>query len=370
MTREIYMAAQLASASVWTIASLLPILKRTIRSPAGWTFTLFASSLAVYAIVDFFYLRASAAEEALLLVKVRSITVTLTALFLLLFSKWLVFKRKRSDLLLTVPSAAMLLVAWTSVTVSTVPTPWGFSPVRDMSFYVPWILYLYSYSLVGIGYLARGSSDLKRGFSAEYVKAVSFIVSIAGVLIAGLVGNIIFTLMGAQRAPLFSSLLVIPGVTMLIFLMPVTREGISNYVRKVIRSGSQVLQAFLVYHGGSLIASRSLDAHPAVDEDIFSAVLEAIQRFMKVSFPALGTGWLDAIDHGDLKILLERGRYCFLVLVTSGREDDLLRGEMKDVLARFEERNAKLLERWNGDPEELEGAREAVNLFFEMQKVF
>lgn len=296
--------------------------------------------------------------------------MTFAALLLLLFSRWLVYRRRRADLLLALPTVLMLALVWTSITVSTVPTSWGFSPVRNMTLYIPWILYLYGYALTGVLYLSRGATDLKKGFKMEYVKAFSFIVSIAGVLVAGLLGNIIFTLLEVRQIPLFSSLLVIPGVAMLIFLMPVTREGVSDYVRKAIKSRGQVLHAFLVYHGGSLIASRSLEGHPAVDEDIFSAVLEAIQRFIKVSFPALGSGWLDAIDHGELKILLERGEHCFLVLVTTGREDDLLRGEMKDVLARFEERNAARLENWNGDPEELVGAREAVNLFFDMTKVF
>ncbi|MCJ2520643.1 MAG: hypothetical protein LN412_06845, partial [Candidatus Thermoplasmatota archaeon] len=113
----------------------------------------------------------------------------------------------------------------------------------------------------------------------------------------------------------------------------------------------EIIHVFLVYIGGSLIASRSLEGQTVPDEDIFSAVLEAIQRFVKITIPAFGKGWLDAIDHGTLKILLERGKYCFLVLVTTGNQDDQLRGEVRDVLRRFEERNVEGLEQWNGDPD-------------------
>lgn len=348
----------------------MPILRKTIRSPAGWTFSLFALSLSLYAFLDFLYLQAVTPDAAHVLVRSRGVVISSTALFLLLFARWMTHKRRRVDLLLAGPTVLMSVLAWTSITPGVVGTEWGYAPIRDMGLYVPFIAYLYSYALAGVYYLARGSQDLKMGFRMEYVKAVSFIVSIAGVLVAGFLGNIIFTIIGARNVPLFSSLLVIPGVAMLIFLMPVTREDISAYIRKAVRARGQVLHAFLVYHGGSLIASRSLTVNPALDEDIFSAVLEAIQRFIKVTFPGLSTGWLDAIDHGDLKILLERGRHCFLVLVTTGREDDLLRGEMKDVLSRFEERNAGRLEDWSGDPQDLVGAREVVNLFFDLSKVF
>ncbi|MFQ5837735.1 MAG: hypothetical protein ACE5HJ_03020 [Thermoplasmata archaeon] len=370
MPPDIYQTAQLASATVWVFVALSPIFRKTVRSPAGWAFTLFAFSLAIYCILDWFYLGASAAEEALFFVKARGVAVVSAALFLLLSSKWLVVKRKMSDLTLTIPALIMLIVGWTLVNISVTPTDWGFYPMRNMAFYVPWIVYLYAYSMVGLYYLYRGSQDLKYEYRAEYVKVLSIIVSVAGVLVAGFVGNAIFTLSGVRQIPLFSSLLVIPGAAMLIFLIPITREDLSSYVRRAISSSKQVLHVYLIYHGGSLIASRSLESNPAVDEDIFSAVLDAIQRFLKISFPALGAGWLDAIDHGDLKILLERGNYCFLVLVTAGRQDDLLRGEMKDVLSRFEEKNAQGLEHWNGDPDTLKGAQEAVNLFFDLTKVF
>ncbi|MEE9601328.1 MAG: hypothetical protein V3W22_06495 [Thermoplasmata archaeon] len=132
----------------------------------------------------------------------------------------------------------------------------------------------------------------------------------------------------------------------------------------------EIIHVFLVYIGGSLIASRSLEGQTVPDEDIFSAVLEAIQRFVKITIPAFGKGWLDAIDHGTLKILLERGKYCFLVLVTTGNQDDQLRGEVRDVLRRFEERNVEGLEQWNGDPDTLMGHGDVVSFFFDLKKVF
>lgn len=141
-------------------------------------------------------------------------------------------------------------------------------------------------------------------------------------------------------------------------------------MRRLVRTPQEILHVFLIYRGGSLIASRSLEGHSVADEDIFSAVLEAIQQYTRTSFPLLGGRWLDAIDHEDLKILTERGRHAFLVLVTTGREDDLLRGEMRDVLARYEARNDESLARWDGNPDSTAGAQAAVNFFFELDQLF
>ncbi len=79
---------------------------------------------------------------------------------------------------------------------------------------------------------------------------------------------------------------------------------------------------------------------------------------------------MDAIDHGDLKILTVRGEHCFLVIVTTGREDDLLKGEMREVLRRFEERNRSVLTNWDGDIDSPIGAADVVGFFFDLDKVF
>ncbi len=307
--------------------------------------------------------------EALAYVKGRGISITIAALLLLLFSRWLLHRRRGLDVLLVVPTAVMSVFSWSFITVSVTPTDWGLAASRNMTFYIPWIVYLCGYATAGLLYLLRGSKDLKEEYKVGYFQAVAIIVTLAAVLFAGLLGNVLFALLGTPQIPLLSSLLFVPGLAVLSFVVSLTRQGISSYVKRDVTRKNDVLHAFLVYSGGSLIASRGLDGLPVADEDIFSAVLEAIQSFVKVSLPAFD-GWLNAIDHGDLKLLAERGTHCFLVLATSGREDDLLRGEMRDVLSRFEERNVEALARWDGDPDSLKGAQEVVSFFFEMHRVF
>lgn len=99
---------------------------------------------------------------------------------------------------------------------------------------------------------------------------------------------------------------------------------------------SSVLHSFLVGEGGILLASRDLSTRPAVDEDIFSAALEAIQHFMRVTFPVMEGRQLRTLGYGDFRILIERGQRCCLVLVVQGTEPERWRGRMREALNRFE----------------------------------
>ncbi len=356
-------------ALVWGVVGILPVLRKTLKSPAQWTFVLFAISVSVYCILDMLNLLSSTGEQTLLFVKARGVTLTVSALLLLVSAKWLTFERKRSDFLLVVPAGALAVLAWSFMTVSVIAADGGFVAERDLTFYGPWLLYLHAYVIAGLYYLVRGLKNLPKEYPSDRGKAISLLITVAVIILFSHPGRIVPGVLEVRAVPL-SSLLFIPGAATLVFLMPITRESLTHFVRRVTRSNDEILHTFLVYHGGSLIASRSLEGQSVPDEDIFSAVLEAIQTFIKVTIPPFGRGWLDAIDHGDLKILTERGEYCLLVLVTTGREDDLLRGEMRDVLGRFEERNAEVLVEWQGDPDNLSGHEDVVSFFFDLNRVF
>jgi hypothetical protein len=170
--------------------------------------------------------------------------------------------------------------------------------------------------------------------------------------------------------PILPALLLLAGVAFAAITLPIDAEWLSSLLRRLAASRQDILQAFLVYRGGTLIASRSRKGKPSVDSDVFTAVLEALQQFMHRSFPLLGPGWLGAIDHGDVKILVERGEHCFLALVTAGPEHDILRGEMRDALSRFEARNRAALASWDGRPDSLQGAEECLDFFLVLHQVF
>ncbi len=147
---------------------------------------------------------------------------------------------------------------------------------------------------------------------------------------------------------------MLPGLMTLYVLVPFTRERISGVMKRWKSRQYEVLGAYIVYENGTLIASRTSYEDERVDHDIFSATLDAIQTFMKTSFPYLLGKTLKRIEHGDVKILIERGRHSYLSLVIAGEDTDTLWIRMKELIENFEAANPTQLPDLNGVPDDLD----------------
>jgi CheY-like chemotaxis protein len=110
-----------------------------------------------------------------------------------------------------------------------------------------------------------------------------------------------------------------------------------------------VMAAFLNHRTGLLMAHRVRSGAETIDEDILTGTLDAIQSFMRISFPILKGKDLRAIAQGDHTLLIERGDFVYLSLVVLGSDSDALRRRMRDRIADFEERHHTMLQRWGGD---------------------
>jgi len=128
--------------------------------------------------------------------------------------------------------------------------------------------------------------------------------------------------------------------------------------------------AYLIFNDGTLIASRAREGTGMMDRDIFGATLDVIQNFMRTSFPILRGTSLRTIEHGSNRILIERGRRCYLTLVIVGEENDLLRRQMRDELLAFEAANEEVLLRWRGVTSEAIGADGLLQRLFEPHDLF
>ncbi|MEE9593758.1 MAG: hypothetical protein V3W28_09280 [Thermoplasmata archaeon] len=103
--------------------------------------------------------------------------------------------------------------------------------------------------------------------------------------------------------------------------------------------GSAILYSCLMGYGGDLIASRSLENRLEGDGDRLSIALQTILNFVERAYPSSGQTPFEALDHGPVRVLVEKGKFCLLILVIEGKEDEALREGMHEILARFEERN-------------------------------
>jgi len=100
------------------------------------------------------------------------------------------------------------------------------------------------------------------------------------------------------------------------------------------------------------------------------STLDAIQQLMRASFGRSIGGWLRGIQHGDLRIVIERGRHTYLALVLKGEESDLMRRQMKDALAYFESENREMLAHWIGRASDAHATEAALAMFFVKETPF
>ena len=100
-----------------------------------------------------------------------------------------------------------------------------------------------------------------------------------------------------------------------------------------------ILYGCLMRYGGQLIASHNLGSPLAENGDRLSRSMESILEFVERSYPISPRESFEALDHGTVRVLVNRGKFCLLIVIIEGHEDDALREGMREILEGFEERN-------------------------------
>jgi len=118
----------------------------------------------------------------------------------------------------------------------------------------------------------------------------------------------------------------------------------------------KIEQLYLIYQDGRLLEYIGT-GETQTDTDIMSGMLTAINDFVQDSFQSKGD--LGAIDYGDNKVVLQRGKNCYLAAVVYGEVDKYLRSKLANIVRTFEGQNNKL-NTWNGDEEQIIGAKQSL----------
>ena len=118
------------------------------------------------------------------------------------------------------------------------------------------------------------------------------------------------------------------------------------------RTGEElaVEDVFLIHIDGRMIhhATRRLAA--GVDSDILSSMLTAVTSFVKDALARTGDSGLGSLEYGENKIILERGKWTYLAVVITGRQEPPeLREDMKQAIRNVENEYASVLPSWDGD---------------------
>ena len=116
-------------------------------------------------------------------------------------------------------------------------------------------------------------------------------------------------------------------------------------------SAVNVEQVFVADRAGLLIAHRATSLIPYEDEDIVIGMFKVVQDFVRDAFSQGRQEEMRAVEFGERKILIERGRSHSVVVVYSGSDHGKLADGVREVSSEIEERFGKTLADWDGDAE-------------------
>ena len=107
-------------------------------------------------------------------------------------------------------------------------------------------------------------------------------------------------------------------------------------------------EVFLIYSDGKLLKHETRRIKPNMNQDIFASMLVAVQSFIKDSFKG-EKGGLDEMKFGELKILVGRGKWVFMMAVLMGEEIDPLRPQIARAIEDIEGKYPEILMDWDGN---------------------
>jgi len=122
-------------------------------------------------------------------------------------------------------------------------------------------------------------------------------------------------------------------------------------------AGFAVEDLFLMYQDGRLIQHTTRRMKADMDADLMASMLTAVKAFIKESVGMAEGTELGAMEYGENKILLQKGRRVVLAAVIEGAEPPGFRDEMKGTVSNVESEFGPVLESWDGRALRLDGAR-------------
>ncbi|TLZ62302.1 MAG: DUF11 domain-containing protein [Methanobacteriota archaeon] len=125
-------------------------------------------------------------------------------------------------------------------------------------------------------------------------------------------------------------------------------------------SRSRIEQVFLVTKDGILIDHFSRSLVKDQDGDVLSAMLTAVQQFVKDAFRLGQNRALEEMKFGDFLFLVERGQFVYLAVVTAGGKPPGIARKLRRVLNELEAAYGPVFQTWNGEMEHVLGAKDLI----------
>jgi hypothetical protein len=114
---------------------------------------------------------------------------------------------------------------------------------------------------------------------------------------------------------------------------------------------------FIITNEGLLLAHKSKELRPDMDDDIFSSMLTAIQNFVKDSIKERSDYGIKKLDFGRSYVFIKQGKYVYLAVVLTGDMPANLDIKLDHTISKIENKYGHILKNWDGIADKVEGVQ-------------
>ena len=122
------------------------------------------------------------------------------------------------------------------------------------------------------------------------------------------------------------------------------------------------VESLFAINDTGLVLAKAERVESPLDPDIFASMIRVVEEFLKdtVRTAGVGTGkgGLNVLGIADYRIFLEPGPHVTIVAVLTGRENEFLIEDLRDVIAGIEGKYGDVLATWEGMLDDLAGMDE------------
>lgn len=120
----------------------------------------------------------------------------------------------------------------------------------------------------------------------------------------------------------------------------------------------RVEAVYLLTHAGLLI-KEVVRKETVLNPDIFASMITSVGNFVKESLSKLSgeekEGALNALGYEDYRILIESRKNSNLVIILTGKKNEFLINDMKEILSKVLKEYGNVLAEWDGDEKNVRG---------------
>ena len=353
-------ALPLGTGAVWLAVGAWLHVKFRGRSPLERALVAYPLLTGTWAVLDGVLLWAPSAEIALAVSSASAGVASFAALSLFLASKWLYLGHARWDAAFLAPAIAAAGIGL-RLTSAIVRVPLGFRPRYDpflFGLFLAPVLAFVAGSILLFALQYRRERDIApalRRWLRRVVGGQLLVLAVAAPVAAA------FGLAGGETFPITSTVLLFPGVVMLVSLVPMTHEDLGRLLREVSGVPRRTIAAYLFHRRGEpLVALSSYREYP-VEPERLEGVLEAVGAFLDRNIRRGAAIEVTGLRFDEEGVVAVRGQYVIAAALYDGPAYDAIRGDLVDFVRAFEARHWADLGTWEGATRHAEEASEDLS---------